>query len=168
MLNPKPGSPDEPLDEPADSSGNARSPSQVDWSALVAKVQSGDSAGMAQLYAVFSRGIKYCLYRKLGPEHAEDKMHDTFLIVVKAIQSGQLREPERLMGFVRTVMQRQIALQIEKTVTSRCKEIDLDIGSAVPNRTSTPEQDIIVKEKAELMKSALQALLERDREILGL
>jgi len=160
-------SPDEQLNRSTASTVNgAAKHSQVDWTALVAKVQIGDSAGMEQLYAVFSRGMRYCLYRKLGPEHAEDRMHDTFLIVVQAIQRGELREPERLMGFVRTVMQRQVALQIEKTVTSRRKEVGLDIGSAVPLQQPNPEQNSIVKQQAELMKTTLDGLPKRDREIL--
>src|ERR1035438_658572 len=105
MFNLTSRSPDGQLDRPTESgtNGAAKYP-QVDWSALVARVQSGDSAGMEQLYALFSRGLRFCLQRQLGLENAEDKMHDTFLIVVKAIQQGEIREPERLMGFVRTVM----------------------------------------------------------------
>jgi RNA polymerase sigma-70 factor (ECF subfamily) len=74
--------------------------SAVEWRALVSQIQTGDEAGMEQLYKLFSRGIRYYLYRQLGPQELEDKVHDTFLIVVGAIQRGDLREPERLMGFV--------------------------------------------------------------------
>jgi hypothetical protein len=46
------------------------------------------------------------LCRQLGPQDLDDKVHDTFLIVVQAIRKGELREPERLMGFVHTVVRR--------------------------------------------------------------
>ncbi len=89
----------------------------VDWSVLVAQIKAGDDAGMEHLYRLFSRGIRYYLCRQLGPQELEDKVHDTFLIVVHAIRKGDLREPERLMGFVRTVVRRQVAAYM----TKRCK-----------------------------------------------
>src|SRR4051794_2028946 len=77
--------------------------SAVDWIALVAQIKAGDDAGLEHLYKLFSRGIRYYLCRHLGPEELDDRVHDTFLVVVQAVQKGDLREPERLMGFVRTI-----------------------------------------------------------------
>jgi len=141
-------------------------PAAVDWAALVAQVKAGDDAGMEQLYKLCSRGIRYYLCRQLGPQELEDKVHDTFLIVVNAIKRGDLREPERLMGFVRTVVRRQVAAYIETAVHTRREQTDLESGITVADRKHNPEQEAIVKEKADLMKSALQALSQRDRDIL--
>ncbi|HZS53349.1 MAG TPA: sigma-70 family RNA polymerase sigma factor [Bryobacteraceae bacterium] len=121
---------------------------------------------MEQLYKLFSRGIRYYLCRQLGPQELEDKVHDTFLIVVNAIRRGDLREPERLMGFVRTVVRRQVAAYIEHAVHTRREQAELETGISVADRTQNPEQEAMVKQKAELMKSALGALSKRDRDIL--
>ena len=141
-------------------------PAAIDWGALVEQVRAGDDAGMEQLYKLFSRGIRYYLCRQLGPQELEDKVHDTFLIVVNAIRRGDLREPERLMGFVRTVVRRQVAAYIETAVHTRREQTDLETGITVADRKQNPEQEAIMREKAALMKSALGALSERDREIL--
>jgi RNA polymerase sigma-70 factor (ECF subfamily) len=141
-------------------------PAAIDWAALVAQVKAGEDAGMEALYKLFSKGIRFYLCRQLGPQELEDKVHDTFLIVVNAIKRGDLREPERLMGFVRTVVRRQVAAYIETAVHTRREQTDLETGTAVADRKHNPEQEAIVKEKAELMKSALQALSQRDRDIL--
>jgi RNA polymerase sigma-70 factor, ECF subfamily len=141
-------------------------PATVDWAALVALVKAGDDAGMEQLYKLFSRGIRYYLCRQLGPQELEDKVHDTFLIVVNAIKRGDLREPERLMGFVRTVVRRQVAAYIETAVHTRREQTDLETGVTVADRRQNPEQEAIVREKSELMKSALAQLSDRDRDIL--
>jgi RNA polymerase sigma-70 factor (ECF subfamily) len=141
-------------------------PAAVDWATLVDKVRVGDDAGMEQLYKLFSRGIRYYLCRQLGPQELEDKVHDTFLIVVNAIKRGDLREPERLMGFVRTVVRRQVAAYIETAIHTRREQTDLESGITVADRKQNPEQEAIVREKAELMKSALEALSQRDRDIL--
>jgi len=64
-----------------------------DWSGLVARIQDGDPGAMEELYRVFSRGIRFYLCRQLGPQELDDKVHDTFLIVVQAICRGELRDP---------------------------------------------------------------------------
>ncbi|MBV9301760.1 MAG: sigma-70 family RNA polymerase sigma factor [Acidobacteriaceae bacterium] len=138
----------------------------VEWSVLVAQVKAGEDAGMEQLYKLFSRGIRYYLCRQLGPQELEDKVHDTFLIVVNAIRRGDLREPERLMGFVRTVVRRQVAAYIEQAVHSRREQTDLESGVTVADRKENPEQEAMIRQKADLMKSVLSSLSERDRDIL--
>jgi RNA polymerase sigma-70 factor (ECF subfamily) len=138
----------------------------IDWLLLVQQVKAGKDEGMEQLYKLFSRGIRYYLCRQLGPQELEDKVHDTFLIVVNAIKRGDLREPERLMGFVRTVVRRQVAAYIEEAVHNRREQAELETGISVADRSENPEQKAIVKQKAELMKSALDALSKRDRDIL--
>src|SRR5512141_3166800 len=80
----------------------------ANWLVLVDKIRSGDPCGLEELYNIFSKGVRFYLCRHLGPQELDDKVHDTFLIVVQAIQKGELREAERLMGFVRTVVRRQV------------------------------------------------------------
>ncbi len=138
----------------------------VEWATLVSQIKAGDDIGMEQLYKMFSRGIRYYLCRQLGPQELEDKVHDTFLIVVNAIRRGDLREPERLMGFVRTVVRRQVAAYIEQAVHMRREQADLETGVAVADRKQNPEQEAMIRQKNELMKSALEALSKRDRDIL--
>ncbi len=140
--------------------------SPVEWGLLVAQIKAGEETGMEQLYKLFSRGIRYYLCRQLGPQELEDKVHDTFLIVVNAVRRGDLREPERLMGFVRTVVRRQVAAYIEQAVHNRREQADLETGITVADRKQNPEQEAMVRQKAELMESALSALSDRDREIL--
>jgi RNA polymerase sigma-70 factor, ECF subfamily len=136
------------------------------WAVLVAQVQAGEDEGMESLYRLFSRGIRYYLCRQLGPQELEDKVHDTFLIVVNAIKRGDLREPDRLMGFVRTVVRRQVAAYIEQAVHNRRDQADLESGASVADRKQNPEQVAILRQKSALMKSVLESMSDRDREIL--
>jgi RNA polymerase sigma-70 factor (ECF subfamily) len=138
----------------------------VDWDVLVAQIKASERIGMEQLYKLFSGGIRYYLCRQLGPQDLEDKMHDTFLIVVNAVRRGHLREPDRLMGFVRTVVRRQVSAYIEQAVQRRRDLTDFDIGFAVADHRQNPEQDVMVRQRAALMQSSLSALLEKDREVL--
>jgi len=138
----------------------------VDWIALVLQIRTGEDAGMEHLYKLFSRGIRYYLCRQLGAQELEDKVHDTFLIVVHAIQRGDLREPERLMGFVRTIVRRQVAAYIDEAVHVRRDQTDLENGQAVADVKLNPEQIAIARQRAELMRLVLASLSLRDRDIL--
>ncbi len=121
---------------------------------------------MEDLYAVFSRGVRFYLCRQLGPQELEDKIHDTFIIVVQAIQRGDLRDPERLMGFVRTIVRRQIAGYIEHAVQTRRDQAELESGYSVCDQRSNPEEDAIARQRFEILLRLLRAMSDRDCEIL--
>lgn len=141
--------------------------SGVNWQNLVDRIQHGEHSGMEELYKLFGRGIRYYLCRQLGGQDLDDKVHDTFVIVVQAIRRGELREPERLMGFVRTVVRRQVAAHIDRVVHCRREEMDLDVGVRVADRGRNPEQTVVFRQKVEFMLSVLASLSDRDREILN-
>lgn len=138
----------------------------VNFPELVSRIQAGDEEAMTELYRLFSRGIRFYLYRQLGPQELDDRVHDAFLIVVQAIQHGDLRDPERLMGFVRTVVRRQVAAHIEKAVHTRKEQVDLEGGVRLVDRSATPEEGVMHRQKAEIVRQVLEGLSERDREIL--
>ena len=146
---------------PSDSQARAR----VDWPALVQRIQGGDDSAMGELYELFARGIRFYLCRQLGVQELDDKVHDTFLIVVQAIQRGDLREPEGLMGFVRTVVRRQVAAQsIKWCIAGGMSCIWTSaygwwMGAATRTKHGVPA-------KVDFMVEILNQLSERDREIL--
>jgi len=121
---------------------------------------------MEELYRVFSRGVRFYLCRQLGPQDLDDKVHDTFLIVVQAIQKGELREPERLMGFVRTVVRRQVAAQIDRSVQSRREQAEMNSSAVVSDHRNTPEEAAILRQHEQVAESVLRSVSGRDREIL--
>jgi RNA polymerase sigma-70 factor (ECF subfamily) len=154
------------VSEPDNSSPAASATPSVDWGHLVEKIKAGDGEGLEELYRIFSRGVRFYLCRQLGPQELEDKVHDTFLIVVHAIQKGDLREPERLMGFVRTIVRRQVAAHIDEVVQVRRDQTDLESGVAIVDRKGNPEERAIGQQNEDLMVKVLRSMSERDREIL--
>lgn len=133
------------------------------WQQLVEQVRLGDDAAMQELYRVFENGIRFYFFRQFGFQEQDDKMHDTFLIVVQAIQRGGLREPERLMGFVRTVVRRQVAAGIDHIMQSRRDEPEV---RGLPDQQRDPEQRAAFEEKVQLMRGILKDLCPQDRDIL--
>jgi len=136
------------------------------WLALVESVRRGDRAGMEELYSVFSRGIRFYLCRQLGPQDLDDRVHDTFVIVVQAIRKGELRDPERLMGFVRTVVRRQVAAHIDRVVQRRKEQADLAARTPLQDHRHSPEEAAILHQHEEVATAILRSIPGRDREIL--
>jgi RNA polymerase sigma-70 factor (ECF subfamily) len=139
-----------------------------DWAALVSGIRDGDSAAMEELYGIFAKGIRYFLLRNLGPDDLDDKVHDCFVIVTQAIQNGDLREPERLMGYVRTVVKRQIAASIDIAVQQRRTRANFeDSMFSVSDWRENPERNVIARQRAEIARKVLNGVSRRDREILN-
>ncbi len=140
--------------------------SDTQWQRVVEQIQRGDDAGMEELYHVFEKGIRFYFCRQLGIQELDDKVHDTFLIVVQAIRRGDLREPERLMGFVRTVVRRQVAACIDHIIQTRRDEQELEVGARVADGRKDPEQSAAFHQKVTFMREILGELCPKDRDIL--
>jgi RNA polymerase sigma-70 factor, ECF subfamily len=139
-----------------------------DWQSVTDRIRNGDKTAEVELYAVFSRGIRYYVARKLGREGLDDKVHDCFLITIQAIRRGDVREPERLMGFVRTIVRRKIGEAIGERVEERARLCvsDITVIDRVVHNTTTPEHEFNEKQRAELARAEIAKLAARDREIL--
>jgi len=136
------------------------------WSRLVDRIKAGDPAGMEQLYAVFVKGVRFFLWRQLGPQDLDDKVHDVFLIITQSIKRGELRDPERLMGYVRTVVRRQVAAHIDSAVHARRNHQALDPALTLSDHQPDPERRAIEKENQDVALRMLAGLPKRDREVL--
>ena len=137
-----------------------------DWKRLVERIQAGAPEGMEELYNVFGRGVRFYLYRQLGPQDLEDRVHDTFLIVLQAIRNGDIRDPERLMGFVRTVVRRRVASQIDEIVHNRREHTAVETGIVLVDQKTTPEETAMDTQRGDIVQKVLRGLNGRDREIL--
>jgi RNA polymerase sigma-70 factor (ECF subfamily) len=142
------------------------SPADPLWPRLVERIAAGDPSAMEELYRVFSKGIRFYLCRQLGPQDLDDKVHDVFLIITQAIQKGELREPERLMGYVRTIVRRQVAAHIDNAVQSRRNQTELESGNALSDHHPDPERNAIQRQNQDLALRILNSIPKRDREVL--
>lgn len=140
--------------------------SPSNWPSLVERIRGRDTSAMEELYKMFSTGIRFLLYRQLGPQDLDDKVHDVFVIITEAICNGELREPERLMGYVHTVVRRQVASHIDRAVHLRRNKVDIDFQEAVSDKRPDPEREAIDRENLGLAMRVLKSIPRRDREVL--
>jgi RNA polymerase sigma factor (sigma-70 family) len=138
----------------------------VDWKIVVEQIRSGDPAGDEALYRNLASGARLFLQRRLSTQDVEDRVHDLFVIVVETIRRGELREPERLMGFVRTVLNRQLNLEISRIVRKRQTSVDLESAGHLTTADPGPEQQAAMHQKIELMKQVLKQMSDREFEVL--
>lgn len=136
------------------------------WSPLVKRVQEAEPGALQELYELFSKGIRFYFWRHLGHQDLDDRVHDAFLVVTQSIQNGELREPERLMGFVRTIVRRQVASHIDGVAHARRNCLSQDALSVLHDRRIGPEEAAIQREQQDLAMRILRSIPGRDREVL--
>jgi DNA-directed RNA polymerase specialized sigma24 family protein len=136
------------------------------WAGLVARIRARDAGAEEELYHVFSRGIRFQLCRRLGPQDLDDRLHDIFLIITESLRNGELRDPRRLMGYVHTVVRRQMAEHIEGIVQSRRRRRSLELGPPLRDHRPSPERRLIENQTVTVALGLLNRLDRRDREVL--
>ncbi len=134
---------------------------------LVRRVQLGDANGMLDLYECILSGLRPYLARQLRPQDYRDKVHSIFVDVVVAIQHGQLREPERLLGFARTIARRKVSVYIDAAASDRRNQVEIGSLFGLASTDATPEQEMVSREQRELVQRTLARLSEREGEILS-
>jgi len=135
-------------------------------SGLVGRIQSGDCGAIEELYDSFHDQTASYLRRRLGAQDVTDLTHDVFLAVVEAIRRNELHDATRLMGFIRTVLQRRIAAHLRTTIQRRNREQDLTEQVSAIDGSSRPDHLVESWERTEMMQAVLSALSSREREIL--
>ena len=135
------------------------------WTAIVERIHSGDGAGIEELYAgvqAVVRGKTLANLSRMTHESCpDDNVHEVLLVVLQAIRYGQLRDPEKLPGFIQTVARRQIVAALRRAAANRRLA-----SRNAPSWADSPEARLTNREKAERLRAALADLSRRDREIL--
>jgi len=136
------------------------------WPDLVRRVRNGEPSAMEALYNVFATGIKLHLWRQLGAQDLNDAVHDLFIVVTEQIQNGEVRDPERLMGYVRTIVRRHVAGEIEHRLAERRSQWTSEYTPPLRDRAATPERFIIDRQIFDLTLQILKALSKREQEVI--
>jgi RNA polymerase sigma-70 factor, ECF subfamily len=136
------------------------------FTGLVERIQAGEEQAASELYGIINRGIRFFMRRSIGQgEDLDDNVHDAFIAILDVIRKGQLRNPECLMGLVRTIVHRQIGLYIGEQVERRKRWQGIEDFKLYDSRPD-PEKLLEERERRELMASTLKDMTARDREIL--
>jgi len=141
---------------------------EPDLLGMVEGVKQANPDAMTALYALMQRGIRCLIQQRMSgrEDNVQDRVHEVYLITVRAIREGKVRDPEHLAGFVRTVAVRQVCDEIRQAGMDRRRTAAVDSELTLASQDVTPEQHAIESERQERMVRTLQSLRPEQREIL--
>lgn len=134
---------------------------------VVEEIRNGNEQGVESLYRSISDCARAQLFQSVDPQAVEDHIQEILIIVMAAIRSGELRDPHCLMGFVRTVTRRQVAVYIRRAIFRRRRFISVACASTpVAPLHESPDARLAVQERVASLRAVLERLCPRDRELL--
>jgi RNA polymerase sigma-70 factor (ECF subfamily) len=135
----------------------------ADLANLVRRAQCGDRESFGALVEQFQPTVYAIALRRLAnPSDALELTQEVFLHVLQRID--QLREPERFAGWLRQVAVRMAINRATRRVAPLSVETSLLEGSF--EATEEPLDQLISRERAERLRTALGSLKALDREAL--
>jgi RNA polymerase sigma-70 factor, ECF subfamily len=139
-----------------------------DVARLVERIQAGDREAEAELVTRFSRGLLLMLRRLTGnPALADDLHQETLALVLEKVRRGEVREPARLAGFVRSSARNLFIADRRKE--ARYSPLPQDEEAVLPARSPAvvPFDQVAAEEEAQQVQQILSELrFDRDRQLL--
>jgi RNA polymerase sigma-70 factor, ECF subfamily len=137
---------------------------QVD---LVSRIRAGNRQTEAELVERYSRGVMIIIRREVrDTAAAEDLYQETFRIILEKIRHGDVREPERLSGFICGVA-RNLVIDYFRRAARQEGMTEIEEAAPLPHPAPDQLQELLQKEKADLVRQVLKEMPnERDIQAL--
>ncbi len=136
---------------------------------LVRRISDGDREAESRLVELHSRGLSYLLRHLTGDRSLSEDLHqETLRIVLEKIRRGELREPEKLAGFIRSTA-RNLSMAEFRKAARRPELEDVEaIGAAEPADPAPSQLSrVLLEEDRRRVRQVLGELRsDRDRELL--
>ncbi len=148
------------IEEPAASAGGD----------LVRRIMAGDRGAEAELVERFGEGLVFLLRRWTRDRTtAEDLYQETLRLALEKVRKGELREPDKLAGFLRSLARNLATHHYRRGSTREGRERDLDdsVATVPAGDTTEPLTRLLAAEKAGLVRRLIGELAsDRDRQVL--
>ena len=131
---------------------------------IVDGIRAGRAESMEAFYRILMASPRGFLASQIPGQDIEDRLHETFRLVVSAIRRGEMRDPERLMGFVYVVLKRQVMLQIGQLIIGRRMK-NIEEGWHVPS-TVNLEATASLDQRLRFTAQILNEMPEVERAVL--
>ncbi|HWM91323.1 MAG TPA: sigma-70 family RNA polymerase sigma factor [Thermoanaerobaculia bacterium] len=135
---------------------------------LVQRIRGGDPRAEEELIARFGEGLSFLLRRwTRGHSDAEDLYQETFRLALEKVRRGEVRDPERLAGFLRSLARNLSIEHYRKAGRRGAREETLETAAELTNSDTGQLGQLLRKEKVTLVRQLLEELgSERDRQVL--
>lgn len=140
--------------------------SGMELAEIVRRIMAGDPAAEEELASRYSHGVSVIIDRIVRSQSAsEDVSQETFRIALEKIRRGDVRQPERLSGFVCSVA-RNVAIDYVRRArkTGNLEEVR---NAHIPDPAPSQLDEILNREKALIVRRIISELkIKRDRDVL--
>jgi RNA polymerase sigma-70 factor (ECF subfamily) len=140
---------------------------QTEWLEWVQRITTGDADAEAEMVHRYKNGIAIIIGRIVHNESAtEDLSQETFRIALEKIRGGDVREPERLSGFICGVA-RNVAIEYVRRMQRATNQEEIDNAEQILDPQPDQFEQLWRKQRAGIVRQTINELkVERDREVL--
>jgi RNA polymerase sigma-70 factor (ECF subfamily) len=134
---------------------------------LVSRIRAGDQQAEAELVERYSRGIMIIIRRDVGDASvADDLYQEAFRIALEKIRRGEVREPEKLSGFVSGVA-KNLVIDYFRRAARQEGVREVEEATFLPDPAPDQLEALLRKEQADIVRQVLKEMRnERDIQIL--
>ncbi len=134
---------------------------------LVSRIRGGDRQAETELVERYNRAVMSIIRRALGnPTVADDLYQETFCIIIEKIRGGDIREAERLPGFVCGVARNQVIKHFQRAARQE-RLTETEEVVSLPCQAHDQLEELLRKESADIVRQILKEMTnERDIQVL--
>lgn len=134
---------------------------------LALRIMDGDREAEAGLVERYSRGVSIIIRREAGAAAiAEDLEQEVFRIAIEKIRRGDLRDPEKLSGFMSSLARNLVIEHFRRLARQESLPLDEE-SNQLPDLAPNQLEELLLKEKRRIVRQIINELnSERDRQIL--
>jgi len=134
---------------------------------LVSRIRGGDQQAETELVERYNRAVMSIIRRALGDATvADDLYQETFCIVIEKIRDGEVREAERLPGFVCGVARNRVIKHFQRAARQE-RLTESEKAVSLPHPAHDQLEELLRKESADIVRQILEEMTnERDVQVL--
>jgi RNA polymerase sigma-70 factor (ECF subfamily) len=134
---------------------------------LVGRIRRGDRQAETELVERYNCAVMSIIRRALRSSTvADDLYQETFCIIIEKIRGGDIREAERLPGFVCGVARNQVIKYFQRAARQE-RLIETEEAVSLPHPAHDQLEELLRKESAEIVRQILKEMTnERDIQAL--
>jgi RNA polymerase sigma-70 factor, ECF subfamily len=144
-----------------------RATSESELADLVERIITGDRLAEDELISRYKEGVRIIIVRIVRNHYTtEDLFQQVFKKALEKIRHGEVRDPERLSGFICGIA-RNIAIDHIRRARRSVIESSFRSADDIPDPAPNPYEMLLLKERAAIVRQVLLEMkIKRDRELL--
>lgn len=133
---------------------------------LVASIVQGSATAETELIEKYQAGLHAMLRTRCqDPQVVDDVMQESWIVIIRKLRAGDLKDTRRLSGFVTQVVRNQLSMAFRKN--NKQEETASDLDHELQDAKSDPVHLIQNKQLGNIMAKLLNEMSRpRDRELL--